>query len=65
MAFCNESEMGKHDSNYNAHGRGANQEDISGLELFGWCKFEYKAVVYPRLPPHENVATVEEQMQEQ
>lgn len=53
-----------HAHNYR-HRRGAYQEHISVFELLRRREFEYKAVVYPRLAPHEYVASVEEQVQKQ
>ena len=60
-----EREVSKHDSHHGRHGSGADKENVSVLELSGWPKLEDEAVIYPGLPPHEDVAPIEEQMQEQ
>jgi hypothetical protein len=55
----------KHNTNDNCHGSSANQEHITILQLFGRREFKYECVVYACLSPHEDVASVEEEMQKE
>jgi hypothetical protein len=55
----------KHDTNNNRHRGSAYQKHITILKLFGRCEFEYECVVYACLSPHEDVTSVDEEMQEQ
>ena len=57
--------MRKHYTNNNSHGSGAYQENVTVLELFSRCEFKYECVVYACLSPHENVASIEEEMQKE
>lgn len=57
--------MCKHDTNNNRHRGSAYQEHITILELFGRCKFKYECVVYACLSPDEDVASIEEEVQEE
>lgn len=65
VPFCNKAQVCKHHSYYHSHGCGTDQENLPVLELFGWSKFKYECVVYSCLSPQEDVAAVEEQVQEQ
>lgn len=65
MPLSNEGQVNKHDPYHHSHGCGAHQENISVFQLFGGGEFEYKAIVYASLSPHEYVASIQKQMQEQ
>lgn len=65
VPFRNKGEMKKQDTYDSSHGCSADQENIVVLELLRLGEFEDEAVVDPRLSPHDYVASVEEDMQEQ
>jgi hypothetical protein len=56
--------MNKHDSHYSSHRCGANQEYISVLQLLCRAQLKDEAIIYPGFPPHENVATIQKEVQE-
>jgi len=55
----------KHYTNNNCHGSSAYQKHVSVLELFSRREFKYECVVYACLSPHENVTSIEEEMQKE
>jgi len=57
--------VGKHNSHYYSHRCSTYQENIPVLQFLCRGKLKYKAVVYSCLPPHEDVAAVKEQVQDQ
>lgn len=65
MALCNEGQVNKHDTYHHSHGCGAYQENITIFKLFRWGEFKYKAIVYASFSPHEYVASIQKQMEEQ
>lgn len=65
VSSCNKAQVCKHDPYDYSHRGGTYQEHIPVLELFGRSKLKYEGVVDACLPPHEDVAAIEENVQEQ
>lgn len=57
--------MHKQHPHYSSHWSGADQEHISVLEIFRRGQLEDESVIYPSLSPHEDVTSVQEEMQKQ
>lgn len=57
--------MCKHGADHNCHARCTYQKHLSIFEFFCRCKFKYEGVVDARFAPHEDVATVEEEVKKQ
>lgn len=65
VPFRYEGEVKKQDAHDSSHGCSTDQENVVVLEFLRLAEFEDEAVVDPRLSPHDYVASVEEDMQEQ
>ena len=57
--------MDDHDSDHSGHEGGANEEGISVLEGCSGCEFKDEVVIDSFTLPHEQIASIHEQMQTQ
>lgn len=57
--------MQEQDTNDSSQWCGTDQEHIIVLEFLRWGEFKNETVIYSCLLPHENIASVEEKMEEQ